>query len=252
MAPSHLAQAPAACCLLSPFGLLAQHFSVSTSRSPRHHTSWHVLGVPLFYVRRNSVSESLSSTCRTTRLRHPPLGLLRTWWPHPLHPQFLLLDSGGESSFSLLSSAREILIHSSGLLEHPPLTSGVEFRSCLVAQSCSTLCDPMDCSPPGSSVCGVLQAEITGVGCCFLLQGVLPTQGANPHPLPWQVSSSLLSLKIEIDAADPASPRCLPCPSLPPSPGAAAFSVEGLPRAGPVPDARMQTLNKGTALGAPG
>ena len=24
--------------------------------------------------------------------------------------------------------------------------------SCLVAQSCPTLCDPMDCSPPGSSV----------------------------------------------------------------------------------------------------
>ena len=30
----------------------------------------------------------------------------------------------------------------------------------LVAQSCPTLCSPMDCSPPGSSVCGVLQARI--------------------------------------------------------------------------------------------
>ena len=27
---------------------------------------------------------------------------------------------------------------------------------CLVAQSCSTVCDPMDCSPPGSSVHGIL------------------------------------------------------------------------------------------------
>ena len=27
-------------------------------------------------------------------------------------------------------------------------------------QSCSTLCNPMDCSPPGSSVCGILQARI--------------------------------------------------------------------------------------------
>ena len=26
----------------------------------------------------------------------------------------------------------------------------------LVAQSCPTLCNPMDCSPPGSSVCGIL------------------------------------------------------------------------------------------------
>ena len=31
---------------------------------------------------------------------------------------------------------------------------------CLVAQSCPTLCDPMDCSPPGSSVRGILQARI--------------------------------------------------------------------------------------------
>ena len=31
---------------------------------------------------------------------------------------------------------------------------------CSVAQSCSSLCDPMDCSSPGSSVHGVLQARI--------------------------------------------------------------------------------------------
>ena len=30
----------------------------------------------------------------------------------------------------------------------------------LVTQSCSTLCDPMDCSLPGSSVHGILQARI--------------------------------------------------------------------------------------------
>ena len=29
-----------------------------------------------------------------------------------------------------------------------------------VAQSCSTLCDPMDCSPPGSSVHGTFQARV--------------------------------------------------------------------------------------------
>ena len=32
--------------------------------------------------------------------------------------------------------------------------------SVLVAQLCLTLCDPMDCSPPGSSVHGILQARI--------------------------------------------------------------------------------------------
>ena len=31
---------------------------------------------------------------------------------------------------------------------------------CSVAQSCPTLCDPMDCSLPGSSVHGILQARI--------------------------------------------------------------------------------------------
>ena len=30
----------------------------------------------------------------------------------------------------------------------------------LVPQSCPTLCDPTDCSPPGSSVHGILQARI--------------------------------------------------------------------------------------------
>ena len=29
-----------------------------------------------------------------------------------------------------------------------------------VAQSCPTLCDPMDCSLPGSSVHGILQARV--------------------------------------------------------------------------------------------
>ena len=31
---------------------------------------------------------------------------------------------------------------------------------CLVVKSCPTLCDPMDCSPPSSSVHGILQARI--------------------------------------------------------------------------------------------
>ena len=30
---------------------------------------------------------------------------------------------------------------------------------CLVAQLCPTLCNPMDCSPPGSSIHGILQAR---------------------------------------------------------------------------------------------
>ena len=37
-------------------------------------------------------------------------------------------------------------------------------------QSCLTLCDPIDGSPPGSPVPGILQARTLEVGCHFLLQ----------------------------------------------------------------------------------
>ena len=51
---------------------------------------------------------------------------------------------------------------------------------CLVAQSYSTLCDPMDCSPPGSSVHEDSPGKNTGVGCHALLRRIFPTQGLNP------------------------------------------------------------------------
>ena len=50
-----------------------------------------------------------------------------------------------------------------GLSVNPHEGLSVNPRVCvcvLVTQSCSTLCDPMDCSPPGSSVHEILQAEI--------------------------------------------------------------------------------------------
>ena len=54
---------------------------------------------------------------------------------------------------------------------------------CLVTHSCLTPCDPIDCSPPGSSVQGILQTRILEWACHFLLQGIFPTQGSNPHLL---------------------------------------------------------------------
>ena len=50
----------------------------------------------------------------------------------------------------------------------------------LVAQSCPALCNPRDCSPPGSSVHGDSAGKNTGVGCHALLQGIFLTQGSNP------------------------------------------------------------------------
>ena len=52
----------------------------------------------------------------------------------------------------------------------------------LVAQSCLTLCDPVDCSPPGSSVQGILQARI--LECVPISSSRGSSQGLNlslPH-----------------------------------------------------------------------
>ena len=55
---------------------------------------------------------------------------------------------------------------------------------CLVRQSCLTLCGPMNCSPPGSSVHGDSLGKHIGGGCHALLRGNFTTQGLNlglPH-----------------------------------------------------------------------
>ena len=61
---------------------------------------------------------------------------------------------------------------------------GAVLRDAKSLQLCPTLCNPMGCSSPGSSVHGFLQArKNTGVGCHALLQGIFPTQGSNLHLL---------------------------------------------------------------------
>ena len=61
-----------------------------------------------------------------------------------------------------------------GQILHLPIYLKVQV---LVAQLCLTLCNPMDCSPRGSSVHGILQARTLEP---FPFQGNLPTQGLNP------------------------------------------------------------------------
>ena len=51
---------------------------------------------------------------------------------------------------------------------------------CLVTQLCLTLCNPMNCSLPGSSVNEDSPGKNTGVSCHALLQGIVPTQRLNP------------------------------------------------------------------------
>ena len=49
-----------------------------------------------------------------------------------------------------------------------------------VAQSCPTLCNPMDCSLTRFLRPWDFPGKNTGVGCHFLLQEIFPTQGLNP------------------------------------------------------------------------
>ena len=70
-------------------------------------------------------------------------------------------------------------------------TSGKGMRAKLL-QSYLTLCNPMDCSPPGSSVHEDSPGKNIGLGCHALLQGIFPTQELNPHLLcllHWQMGS---------------------------------------------------------------
>ena len=83
----------------------------------------------------------------------------------------------------------KITIPAHSKLYAPILSSCVHAKS---LQLCPTLCNPMDYSPLGSSVHGDSPGKNTGVGCHALLQGILLTQGLNPHPLSllhWQACS---------------------------------------------------------------
>jgi len=66
---------------------------------------------------------------------------------------------------------------------------------CLGTQLCPTLCDPTDCSPPGSSVHEDSPGRNTGVGSLSLLQGIFPTQGSSPGLPHWRWILHCLSLQ---------------------------------------------------------
>ena len=56
------------------------------------------------------------------------------------------------------------------------------FHTCMRAKSlqlCLTLCDPMDCSPPGSFVHGILQDKNTGVNRRDRLWSIFLSGGSN-------------------------------------------------------------------------
>ena len=70
------------------------------------------------------------------------------------------------------------------LTTEPPGKPECRHMLCLVPQSRLTLCNPMDCSPPGSSVHEDSPGTNTEMGCHALLQEIFPTLELNwglPH-----------------------------------------------------------------------
>ena len=82
---------------------------------------------------------------------------------------------------------------------------------CLVTQSCPTLCDPMECSPSGSSVHGNSPGKNTEVCCHALLQGIFPTQGSNLVSL---MSPALTVGSLPLATCGSESESCSVCPTL--------------------------------------
>ena len=77
-----------------------------------------------------------------------------------------------------------VLLQTLFLIQYSVLSHQFGESESEVAQSCPTLCDPMDCSLSGSSIHGIFPGKSTGVGCHFLLQWIFPTQESNlglPH-----------------------------------------------------------------------
>ena len=68
--------------------------------------------------------------------------------------------AGGETVWETsdsLKACSPLPLSPTSSLPPPPTDNGLKV---LVTQLCQTLCDPMDCSPPSSSVHGILQASI--------------------------------------------------------------------------------------------
>ena len=74
------------------------------------------------------------------------------------------------------------------------------------------LCNPTNCSPPGSSCLWDSPDKNTGVGCHFLLQWIFPTQGLNPRLLRLQADSLT---QTQIQALSSATPEGDSEPGLP-------------------------------------
>ena len=99
--------------------------------------------------------QSLGSQSQTQPSAHVPKEAFLHW----THPIFSLLSL--RISFTRSPTLHTNLCKScDSILKNPcgsPVPACIQAKS---LQSCPTLCDPVDCSPPGFSVHGILQARI--------------------------------------------------------------------------------------------
>ena len=134
----------------------------------------------------------LFSTLGTVALQAPlTVGFSRQehWSGLPGPPPGSLPDPGIKSSSLTPLALAGGFFTTSGAWEahHYPLPfhpSGSGFiPCCLVTKLYLTLFDSVDCSLSRFSVHGISSGQNNGVDFHFLLQGILPMQGSNPHLL---------------------------------------------------------------------
>ena len=96
-------------------------------------------------------------TCRVLGIKSklssfPPQGFLHLWVQVILSPLKILSSTSFPPPFSWLFPSNSTKESSSG--------SSLPVHEPLITQSCPSLCDSMNCSPPGSSVHGIFQTRI--------------------------------------------------------------------------------------------
>ena len=166
------------------------------------HVSWVLARVVSF------LSLLLSSPCFS--LPHSPLLFLGFHLSPPFPPFFLKYyrlifkclhpplqpSSWGSAPALLLFTCYHLSPQNSDLIRSlscskTPVASKLLLNSCLcsVAQSYLTLCNPKDCSPPGSSVHGIFQARIVEwVAISFSTGAWAPSyQPSSPGPSHWHM-----------------------------------------------------------------
>ena len=148
------------------------------------------LGLPLMITRQLPQLSALHShiAVRTSppwilcfNLKFPRKRLLISFWMILCHMAISNCKGVCVSCFSLYCKAGERGVDCKWTLRGQVILSAMSCGAvlCLVAQSSLTLCNLIDCGPPGSSVQGDSPGQNTEVGCHSLLQRIFPTQESN-------------------------------------------------------------------------